>query len=189
MNGSYFTNPLIFLVQVLGGFATLAVMLRFLLQLVRADFYNPLSQALVRITTPVLQPLRRLLPGFHGLDTASLVLAWLIKTLELGLIALLAGVGAAGALLWSLPALVQLVLNVFLFAILIRALLSWIHPDPYHPMSRLLDSLTDPILRPARQWLPPVGGMDFSPVLAMVALVVLEMLLLPPLKWLTGSPF
>jgi len=191
MGGSYLTNPVVFLIQTLFGLYILVVMLRFLLQLIRADFYNPVSQFVVKVTAPPLRPLRRLIPGFAGLDVSALVLAWLLKSLELALVVMLLGAGGGplGSLLWAIPELVDLVLNIFLFAILIQVVLSWISPGTYNPAAKLLYSLTEPLLKPARRLLPPISGLDLSPMLVMIGLVLLKMLLLPPLKMLTGSPF
>lgn len=191
MTSSYLTNPIIFLVQTLIGLYAFIVMLRFLLQWVGADFYNPVSQFVVKVTTPVLRPLRQMIPGVAGLDMAALVLAWLVKSVELGVVAMieLPEVNPLGALIWALPALVTLVINIFLFAVLIRVILSWVNPDPYHPIAGLLSKLTEPVMGPARRMLPPIGGLDLSPVLVMVGLVLLEMLLIPPLNLVTGSPF
>jgi YggT family protein len=118
MTGNYLTNPLIFLIQTLGGLYTFVVMLRFLLQLTHADFYNPISQFVVKVTSPLLRPFRQLIPGFRGLDISSLVLAWLVQSLVLLLVGALAGLGlsALGAVFWSLPALVELTIDVFLYA-------------------------------------------------------------------------
>ncbi|MCU0833871.1 MAG: YggT family protein [Chromatiaceae bacterium] len=191
MSGSYLTNPVVFLIQTLFGLYAAVVMIRFLLQWVRADFYNPVSQFVVRLTTPVLRPLRRVIPGWSGLDLAALFLAWLVKTVELALVALVLSLdrNPLGAFAWAIPQLVVLLINILLFAVLIRVILSWMNPDPYHPAARLLDALTAPLLRPAQRLLPPIGGLDLSPILVMIALVVLEMLLIPPLKLITASPF
>ncbi|MCG6862597.1 MAG: YggT family protein [Chromatiaceae bacterium] len=191
MTNSYFTSPIVFLVQTLLGLFTAVVLLRFLLQLVRADFYNPVSQFVVKVTTPVLRPLRQLIPGYAGVDLAALVLAWLIKSIELAIVALIVApqVNSLGAPAWALPELLSLTINIFIFTVLIRVVLSWLNPDPYHPVAGLLDSLTDPVMRPARRLLPPVGGLDLSPVLVMIALVLLKMLLIPPLNLITGNPF
>jgi YggT family protein len=191
MGDGYLTNPLVFLIQTLFGLYILVVLLRFLLQWFKADFYNPVSQFIVKVTAPPLRPLRRLIPGLAGIDLAALVLAWLLKSLELSLILVLMGAGGSflGALLWSLPELIGLTINIFLFAILIQVVLSWINPGAYNPAASLLFSLTEPLLRPARNLLPPVSGLDLSPMLVMIGLVLLEMLLLPPLKVITGSPF
>ncbi|NCA70171.1 MAG: YggT family protein [Sphingobacteriia bacterium] len=191
MSTSYLTNPLVFLIQTLFGLYILVVAIRFLLQWARADFYNPISQFVVKLTSPALRPLRRLIPGYGGVDLSALVLAWLLKSVELALLVLVlnAGVSFLGALLWSLPALVELFINIFLFAILIRVILSWVNPDPYNPAVALLTRLTDPITRPAQRMIQPIGGIDLSPMAVLIGLVLLEMLLVPPLKWLVGSPF
>ncbi|MGD2117083.1 MAG: YggT family protein [Chromatiales bacterium] len=184
MDSSYFTNPLVFLVQVLFELYLLVVMLRFLLQLVRADFYNPLSQFIVKATSPLLKPLRSVIPGFGGLDMSSLLLAWLIKSLELFLILLISGKGVVliYPMLQAIPGLLELVLNIFLFSILIIVILSWIAPGSYNPAVSLLYSLTDPLLQPARRMLPPMGGLDLSPMAVMIVLVLAKMLLIPPLE-------
>ncbi|RDH88342.1 MAG: YggT family protein [endosymbiont of Seepiophila jonesi] len=191
MDGNYLANPAIFLIQTLFGLYILAVVLRLILQLVKADFYNPVSQFLVRATNPPLKLLRRFIPGFGGIDISSIVLAWGLKAAELGLVILLSGasVNALGPFLWAIPELVELLINIFLFAILIQVILSWINPGAYNPASALLHSLTDPVMRPARRILPPISGLDLSPMLVMIGLVLLKMLLLPPLRVITGSPF
>jgi YggT family protein len=190
MDASYLTNPLAFLVQVLLGLYALVIVLRFLLQYVRADFYNPVSQFVVQVTDPAVRPLRRLVPGWGGWDFGSLILAWLVKALELLIVLLLKGAGLhlIGPLLWALPELVALVINVFLFAVLIQVIMSWINPGGYNPALELVERLTEPLLAPARRLLPPISGLDLSPMLVMLGLVVLEMLVLPPLRALTGSP-
>jgi YggT family protein len=191
MDSSYLTNPAVFLIQTLFGLYIVIVVLRFLLQLTRADFYNPISQFVVKATAPPLRPLRRIIPGFGGVDLASLVLAWLLKSVELVLVLTVLGAGAnlIGSLLWSVPELVDLVLNIFLVAIVIQVVLSWVNPGGYNPAVGLLHRLTEPLLGPARRLLPPVSGLDLSPMLVMIALVLLKMLLIPPLKVATGSPF
>ena len=191
MSSSYLTNPLVFLIQTLFGVYILAVLLRFLLQTVRADFYNPISQFLVKATNPPLKILRRFIPGFGGIDIASLVLAWALQALELLLVlAITSGaMSLIGPLLWAIPALVELVINIYLFAILIQVILSWVSPGNYNPASALIYSLTAPILRPAQRLLPPMGGLDLSPMLVMIGLVLLKMLLMPPLNALTANPF
>jgi YggT family protein len=187
---AYLTDPAVFLIRTLLGLYAAVALIRFLLQATRADFYNPVSQFVVKLTSPVLRPLRRVIPGLGGLDLSSLILAWLVKTLELGIVALLVGMGSPlVAPIWALPALLELTINLFLLAVLIRVILSWVNPDPYHPAVALLGRLTDPLLRPAQRLIPPIGGIDLSPMAVMIALVVLEMLILPPLKLITASPF
>jgi len=191
MNDAYLLNPIVFIVQTLFGLYAAVVAMRFLLQWVRADFYNPLSQFIVKVTTPVLRPLRRVIPGYGGLDLAALVLLWVLTAIELGILTLVLGSGRSAFLAvgWAIPEMVELFINIFLFAILIRVILSWVNPDPYNPVVSLLAKLTDPLMRPAQRLIRPTGGIDLSPMLVMMALVLLNMLLIPPLKWLVGSPF
>ncbi len=190
MGNGYLADPAIFLIHTLFGLYILAVMLRLLLQLVRADFYNPVSQFIVKITHPVLRPLRRIIPPIAGLDTASLLLALVLKIIEITLILLVLGasIPPLGPIIWSVPALIELVLNIFLFAIIIQAVLSWINPDPYNPVHGLLSSLTRPVLAPFQRLIPPISGLDLSPMVAIIALYLLKMLLMPPLKMITGMP-
>jgi YggT family protein len=191
LDGSYLTNPLAFLVQTVFGLYVVVVVVRFFLQLVRADFYNPLSQLVVKLTTPVLRPLRRVIPGLWGLDVASIVLAWVLTAIQLALMAWLLGIPVTvGAPLgWAIPELVALVLNVFLFAIIAQALLSWVSPGTYNPAAALLYSLTAPVLRPLQRLIPAVSGLDLTPMAAAIGIVLLKMLLLPPLNALTHNPF
>ncbi len=169
----------IFLVQTVFGFYILAVMLRFLLQWVRADFYNPLVQFLVRITNPPLLPLRRIIPGYRGLDLASLALAFALQLVEMILITLILGQipGVAAILLLTVAELLKLVINIYLWGIVIQAILSWVNPDPRHPAARVLAQLTDPVLQPVRRRLPPVSGIDLSPMVVVVGLIFISLLL------------
>lgn len=178
----------IFLVQTLFGFYILAVVLRFLLQCVRADFYNPLVQFLVRITNPPLRPLRRIVPGYRGLDLASVLLAFVLQGLEVLLVALLLNqsVSMGGLLLLTVAELLKLLINIYLWSVIIQALLSWFNPDPRHPAARVLAQLTAPVLRPAQRLLPPISGVDLSPMLVVVALIFLSLLLQDFLGMLTG---
>lgn len=191
MNDAYLLNPIVFIVQTLFGLYAAVVAMRFLLQWVRADFYNPLSQFVVKVTTPVLRPLRRVIPGYGGMDLAALVLLWLLTAVELGILSLVLGAGRSAFLAvgWAIPEMAELFINIFLFAVLIRVILSWVNPDPYNPAVSLLAKLTDPLMRPAQRLIRPIGGLDLSPMLVMMVLVLLNMLLIPPLKWLVGSPF
>jgi len=178
----------LFLIQTVFGFYILAVMLRFLLQCVRADFYNPLVQFLVRITNPPLLPLRRIVPGYRGLDLASVVLAFALQAIEVVLIALLLGQSASvgGLLLLTVAELLKLLINIYLWGVVIQAVLSWFNPDPRHPAARVLAQLTAPVLRPARRLLPPISGVDLSPLLVVVALIFISLLLQDFLGLWTG---
>lgn len=191
MTGTYLTNPLIFLIHTVFGLYIAVVLIRFLLQWARADFYNPISQFVVRVTSPVLKPLRQLIPGYGGLDLASLLLAWGLKAIELALVAGVVGFTGPllGSLAWAVPAVVELLIDIFLLAVIIRVVLSWLNPDPFNPAVALIERLTDPIMRPAQRLVPPISGVDLSPMVVIIGLVLLQMLVIPPLKVLTGSPF
>ncbi|MCW8919029.1 MAG: YggT family protein [Gammaproteobacteria bacterium] len=188
MSGNYLMHPLEFLINTLFGLYILVVMVRFLLQWVRADFYNPVSQFIVRVTTPALRPLRRVIPGWGGIDFAAVVLMLLLQLLSLTLILLLRGQGVPllTLLFWSLAELVTLAINIYIGAILIQAIISWINPGTYNPVISLLHALTTPLLRPARRLLPPISGLDLSPLLVLIALQLLKMLAIPPLMMLAG---
>jgi YggT family protein len=187
MNG-YLATPLAFLINTLFQLYIIAVLLRFLLQWVRASFYNPLSQFLVKVTNPALKPLRRVIPGLAGLDLAAVVLMLVLQMVALGLIAALNGfgVGVGTLFLLAVAELIELTIYVFIFSIFIEALLSWINPGRYNPMADALHSLNDPILRPIRRVLPPISGFDLSPLAAIIGLQVLLMLIMPPLRGLAG---
>lgn len=184
MGGNYLSNAGVMLVQVGFGFFILAVMLRFLLQIVRANFYNQVSQFLVKITNPALVPLRRLIPSVAGFDTASLVLLLILQITQLVLIALFVGqhLDVAGIIVLAIAKLLGLLVNVFFFAIIIQVILSWIRPGTHHPAMDLLNSLTEPLLGPARRLLPPISGFDLSPILVLLALRLVSTLLVAPLS-------
>ncbi len=186
---SYLLNPLEFLLSTLIQLYITVVMIRFLLQWVRADFYNPVSQFVVKITNPLLRPLRRLIPGWGGIDVAALVLMLLLQLLSLFLILLLRGQGIPLVTLvaWSVAELVSLAFNVYIVAIIVQAILSWVTPGHYNPVSSILYSLTEPLLRPARRLLPPISGIDLSPLLVLLALQVAKMLVVPPLMHLAAG--
>jgi YggT family protein len=183
MGSSYVTNPVEFLINTLFGLYILTVMLRFLLAAVRADFYNPVSQFLVKVTNPPLRPMRRILPSVGKLDTSALVLMVALQMLSFYLIALLrgGGVSIAALLILSVAELIGLFLNVLLFSILVQVVISWVNPGTYNPAISLLYSLTEPVLRPCRRLIPPISGLDLSPLVALLGIQLVKMLLLPPL--------
>lgn len=185
MNGApYVNNAGVFLVQTLFGFYIVVIMLRFLLQTVRADFYNPLVQFLVKVTNPPLLPLRRYIPGLWGLDMASIVLMLVVQFVELWLVFYLVEREAhlGGLLVLSVAELLQLLINVFFWAVLIQVILSWVNPNPYNPAVVLVRQLTEPVMRPARRLLPPISGIDLSPILVLIALQLGSLLLVAPLR-------
>ncbi|MFO1352569.1 MAG: YggT family protein [Gammaproteobacteria bacterium] len=184
MNGvPYLSDTGIFLVRTLFGILLFTVLLRFLLQWVRADFYNPLVQVLVKITNPLLVPLRRLIPGFWGLDLAAIVLLLGLKLIELIFVfaSMGRGLGLPGILVLAVAELLELLVNVLFWAVIVRAVLSWVSPHQGHPVAELLYRLTEPLLRPVRNLLPPLSGLDLSPLVVLIAFGVLQRLLIAPL--------
>lgn len=184
MSGGYLNNAGAFLIQTLFGLYILALMLRFLLQWVRADFYNPIVQVLVRITNPPLLPLRRLVPGLYGLDMAAVLLMLVLQVVELLLTLNLGGAspGLAGIVILAIAKLLNLLISVFFWAILIVAVLSWINPRQRHPAVDLVQQLVEPVLAPARRILPVMGGLDLSPILVLITLQVARMIIVQPLQ-------
>jgi len=175
-------NVTLFLIETLFELYILALVLRVLFAWARVDYYNPVSQFLVTITRPVLQPLRSLIPSLGRLDTAAVVLAIVLQYLQLWLVTALQGFGA-GALALVLVAIVQLlklVVYVYIFAIIIQAVLSWLSPGMHgysNPAASVLYDLNEPILRPIRQVVPMVGMVDLSPLVAIILLNMVLVLL------------
>ncbi|MDH5469602.1 MAG: YggT family protein [Gammaproteobacteria bacterium] len=178
---SYFANPLEFLISTLFSLYILAVMLRFLLGMVRADFYNPISQFLVKITNPLLVPLRKIIPGAGKVDVAAIILMLVLQLIMLAIIVALRGVTPPllTLLLAAIGELVILAINIFLFAIIVQVIISWVNPGSYNPVNGLLNSLTSPVMRPIQRLLPPMSGIDLSPLFALIGLQVLKMLIQP----------
>ena len=169
-------NPFAFLVDILFHLYTVVLMLRLILQLVSADFYNPVCQFIVRISNPVVIPLRRFIPGMWGIDFATLVLILVFTAVKILLVAELSGFDASitAVIIKTIIETIMLTLDVFLFAIIIQALLSWINPDPYNPVVSLLNYLTWPVLKHFRKLLPPISGFDLSPIIAIITIMFIK---------------
>ncbi len=171
---------LVYLIQTLLGLFLLAMLLRFLLQLVRADFYNPICQFLVKVSNPLVLPLRKVIPGYAGLDLASLLLAVLLQLLAIVAILLLSGNGIPSLpllLIWSILGVISLLVNIYFFALLAMIILSWVAPGSNHPAIYLLYQITEPVMAPLRKLLPPMGGLDFSPILVFVLINIIQIAL------------
>ncbi|AMR65477.1 YggT family protein [Aquipseudomonas alcaligenes] len=189
---SGFAEALIYIVQTLGSLYLLIVLLRFILQLVRADFYNPLSQFTVKATQSLLKPLRRIIPGFGGLDLASLALAILVQLVLMVLVILIAGANPAAVglqlLVWAIIAVTSLFLKIFFFAMIISVILSWVAPGSYNPGAQLVNQICEPLLAPFRRLLPNLGGLDISPIFAFIALNLLDRFVIGNLAMMSGMP-
>jgi YggT family protein len=181
MSSNYLANPLEFLITTLFSLYILAVMLRFILGAVGADFYNPVSQFLVRITNPLLVPLRKVIPSVGKFDTSAILLMLILQVISLGLVVLIRGIDVSPLtlLVVAIGELVMLTINVFMFAIIIQVILSWVNPGNYNPVTGLLYSITSPVMRPIQRVIPPISGIDLSPLVAIIGLQVLRMLIMP----------
>jgi len=196
MGSGYLGEAFSFLIRTDFDLYILAVALRFLLQLVRADFYNPISQFLVKITNPTLRPLRRIIPNYRNTDLSAITIMICLKIIELMLLALIIGGRIpvfSGLLILSFAQILNLIIYIFIIAIFIHVILSWFSPGAYNPATVLLYRLTEPLLKPARQLLPPTGGLDLSPIFVFVFLQLLIILLVKPLIHLglslSGIPY
>ncbi|MDH5435481.1 MAG: YggT family protein [Gammaproteobacteria bacterium] len=183
MGNGYLTNPLVFLISTLFDFYILIVMLRFIFQLVRADFYNPMSQFIVKVTSPLLLPLRRIIPAMGKIDSSCVFLLLALQLVKLSIVGLLSGgMFAIGMLLvLAIAETISLVFSVFIYGILIQVILSWVSPGTHNPITAVLYSITEPVLGPFRRLIPPVSGFDLSPIAALLALQVAKMLVMPPI--------
>jgi YggT family protein len=171
---------LLYLIDTLLSLAQLCFLLRLLLQWARADFRNPLSRALVQLTSPVLVPLRRVLPAIGRLDTASVVVVIALGLLRVSMGTLLSGLGFPPLLLLLELAtfqILRLILWTYFFAIAMYAVLSFIAPGSYSPAQALLTSLCEPVLRPFRRLIPPLANLDLSPLWAGILIQALLILI------------
>lgn len=188
MGSSYLTDPLVLIIEALSSLYILAVLMRFLLQWCGADFYNPISQFLVKATQPPLRLLRRYIPPIGKIDTSSLILMLALQMLANFLIGLLQGatLGIGALTVIAIMELINLLFNVFIFSIIARALLSWVNPGRFDAASSILYSLTEPLLNIFRRIMPDLGGIDLSPLAALLFLQVARMIILPPLNQLAA---
>lgn len=173
------TRALTYLVSTLFDLYIVAVLLRLCLQCVKADFYNPLSQFLVRVTNPLLIPLRRVVPAIGPLDSASVVLAFGLELLSLFIVSQINGIspGWLSLALLAVTKLLMALLWLYFFLILAVVILSWLGGRVRHPIVPLMYQLTEPVLRPLRRLIPPIGGLDLSPLFAIIAIRFLILLL------------
>ena len=163
-------SALSFIVGSIGQLYVFVLILRFLLPFARADFRNPLAQGILKITSPVVVPLRRVIPSIGRIDTATLLVIFFVLYLTLFLIALIVGVPAGPTILAlaSLAYIPLLILRLYFFLIIVRVILSWVAHGGYNPAIALFPQLTAPVLRPIQRVLPPLGGFDLSPIFAII---------------------
>ncbi|ASJ71281.1 YggT family protein [Granulosicoccus antarcticus] len=193
-------NALGFILGILFNLYATVVAVRFVMQIVRADYYNPVAQSIVQITDPLLLPLRRIIPSFKRYDTSSLVLCFsvlllkllLFKLLSLGYVPALGqslmvgGIGIAQIVILALLDLIHQLFNVFIFALIIQAILSWLPGATGNPVHSLATSISAPILQPLRKRLPPMGGLDLTVFFSIIGLYAIRIFLLGMLQQIFG---
>jgi YggT family protein len=179
----YFANAGQIVIQFVFGALIALIVLRVLLQWVRANFYNPICQFIYKATNPVLMPLRKVIPAWRNLDIAGIVLAWLATGLKLVLLYATVGqtLGVLGLVVLALADLVDFVLLLYIVLVLVRVVLSFVGADSYHPVVPLVMQLTEPILKPFRRLIPNVGGIDFSPMVLLLVITLARVLVAKPL--------
>jgi YggT family protein len=185
-------NILLTILSIASSFYMTLVLLRFLLQLARADFYNPISQFLVKATDPPLRVVRKVVPGWGGIDGAAIVLSILIQAITFTLVLLLYDAGAAlfnpaWLLAWSVLNVVGLVASLYFWAVIAVVVISWIAPGSSHPAIQLVAQITEPVMRPVRKMVPSLGGLDLSPIIVFLILQVVNVMI-DHMKVAAGMP-
>ena len=163
------------------GIYLLAVLLRFLLQVAKADFYNPVSQAVIKITDPMVKVFRTFIPGYRGIDFSTLVLAFLIEAAAICMLIILYGgtiPGVGPIVMWAFVGVVLFIISIYYYAILASIIMSFVmmfsgSTNP-HPLLLLVWQLTEPVMAPVRKIVPPMGGLDFSPIFIFIAIQLIQ---------------
>jgi len=177
-----------FVVETIFNLFILSALVRFWMQVLRAPARNPLAQFTMAITDFAVKPMRRVLPGFFKLDIASLAVAWGAELVLLAILSLLQGVELVNGtaisviLFLALVKLLRLTVYIIMGAVFLQALLSWV--NPYHPVAPFFEALTRPFLKPFQKAVPPIGGVDITPVLVLIAC---QLVLMLPVAWLEGE--
>lgn len=181
---NYLGNAGTYLTQTLLGFALYIVLLRFWMQWVRADFRNPLGQFIIAVTNPLVIPLRKILPSVGAIDTATVFLAYCVALLKVYLLFLFNQISPPllSLLIYTLGELIQHGIFILFAAIFVQIIVSWINPHSYHPIVSIARSIAEPIMAPARKIIPPIGGLDLSPILVIIFLQLSLRLIVDPLK-------
>lgn len=180
---SALNNAGTFLIDVLFDLYIFILLIRIILAYIRADYFNPATQFFIRLTQPIVGPLRRLIPNYKSIELSSLVLVFTLELIKFFLLASLSlpnFPNIAGLLILAFADLIRSFVNIFFYAILIQAILSWVQQG-YSPLADLLAKITAPVMRPFHRLIPPIGGIDISPIPAMIFLQLIIILLVGPL--------
>ncbi len=181
----------IYVIRTIGSLYLLLVLLRFLFQLVRADFYNPISQTIAKATNPLLLPMRKVIPGFYGIDFASLILGLLVQALVIQIIFFVAGYGFIGVLnliAWSFVGVLATFASIYFWGLIIVIIASWIAPFSQNPALVLVRQIIEPAMAPIRKIIPPLGVIDLSPIVAFMILHVINRYLIAAIAGSVNMP-
>lgn len=167
------SSAIVFIVNSLAQLYLFVLLLRLWMPWMGADFRNPIAQAILKLTSPVVIPVRRIVPPIGRLDTATVLVAFIIQYITILLVLLILGrtAGFAAIAVTAIVNLALLTLRLFVFAIIIRVILSWVAPGGYNPAIAIIHTMTDRILQPFRRAIPPMGGLDLSPLFAIILLM------------------
>lgn len=169
-------NPFAQIFDILIGIYITIILLRFFLQYFRADFYNPLSQFVVKATDPLVKPLRKVVPGLGGIDVSTMLLAYLVTVFKFLFVFVLMGnvpFDPVIAVLYPVLDLLKSILSLFMFLIIVRIILSWIAPGGYNPILAVIGQISEPLVSKFRKALPKTDGFDLSPMMALLFLLFL----------------
>lgn len=174
-------DPLILIIKTLGNLYLFIVLLRLVLQLSRADFYNPISQGVVKATSPLLKPLRKIIPSIGRVDTSSVVLALAVQAIILVAIMLIVGYSLTPAhyVIYTVAGVVYHLLDLYFWAMLISVILSWVAPGSSHPGAMLVAQICEPLYRFCHRFIPSLGGFDLSPIFIFLAISILKQFIAP----------
>lgn len=172
-------NTFSFIIQAVFNIYMIALLVRILLEATGANYYNPLVQFLVRITNPLIKPVAKWVKSYQGVNLAGVIVLLVIGMIKLFLLVLLrlnVLANPLGLVIWAMGEVINLLLDVYFYAILIQAILSWVAPQTYNPASEVFSRITSPILRPFQKIIPLIAGVDISPWIAMICLKIVSIL-------------
>jgi YggT family protein len=171
-------DPITLIIKTLGELYIFLLLMRFLLQLAKADYYNPISQSIVRFTQPVLLPFQKILPKAGRMDLSPLVIALIVKLGTFAALIMLAGgaiqVDMIMLLIYAVVGLMDSILNIYFWAVIGSVIISWVAPGSYHPAPQLIGQITEPLFKLAQKIIPPLGGLDLSPILIFLAIQLIQ---------------
>ncbi|WP_110661651.1 YggT family protein [Salinicola socius] len=189
--GSNLGSAGLMLVNTLVNIYLFVLMLRFLLQFSQADYYNPLSQGIVKATQPVVAPVQKILRPLGRIDIATLFVGFLLKIIVITAIFQIAGFGMPplqGLLLAGIAGVLNAILKIYFFALIIMIILSWVAPQASHPGALLVMQIVEPIMAPVRRVIPPLGMIDLSPIVVFIAINLLDSVVVGSLARAAGLP-